>query len=112
MLKKRKKTNYKPKKTKVLEFPTDKRTISKYFDDTEVIGRTSDGDLMIKMGVKKKRFSNDELSLEMDENSQINYYLLQKDEFRQLVNNAKDPGEYMEGDIIEETLDMEDNLIE
>ena len=99
-----KRRKYSPKVTEFVEVPG--RTISKWFDDDECIGRTADGGLILKMGVKRKAFDRKELSLEMD--SQINYYQIQDQRNRELLSRIQDVKEF--DGIIEQTLDIEDRM--
>ncbi len=101
MLKKRK---YNPKVTKFTK--VEGRTISKWFDDDECIGRLDNGDLVIKIGVKRKSFDKKELSLELE--SQINYYQIQDQRDRELLSTIQDIEEY--DGIIEQVLDIEDRM--
>lgn len=52
------------------------KTISNTYFDDEVLGRLPNGDLILKMGVKRKSYTK--LDLDLSSDSQINYDLLER----------------------------------
>lgn len=52
------------------------KTISDTYFDDEIIGRLPNGDLILKMGVKRKSYTK--LDLDLSSDSQINYDLLER----------------------------------
>lgn len=67
---------------------TEERTISKHFDDSEIIARLPNGDLYLKMGVKRLK-STFSLS-EGDPDEHINYDALRISKNRESMKRYQD----------------------
>lgn len=58
-----------------------KRTISKHFNDDEIIGRLPNGDLILKPGVRKKYYDSFDADLSVD--AYINYEVIKQEKQRE-----------------------------
>ena len=64
------------------------KTISKNFYDDEIIGRTEEGDLILKMGVKRLKYDDD---IDPDQlESHINYTALSAERMKRIREKDQD----------------------
>jgi len=64
------------------------KTISKNFYDDEIIGRTEEGDLILKMGVKRLKYDDD---IDPDQlESHINYTALSVERMKRIREKDQD----------------------
>lgn len=64
------------------------KTISDTYFDDEIIGRLPNGDLILKMGVKRKSYTK--LDLDLSSDSQINYDLLERITIMNKIKSNRD----------------------
>lgn len=87
------------------------KTKSKHFYDDEIEGVTTEGEVILKMGVTRREYTKADLSLEA-EDEHVNYFALEAERYQELLNrlNGSTADEYIHGDIIERLIDnSEDN---